>query len=1421
MNYITLAWRALRHTLRSASPSPSSYPSAASHSGRFSLWLRMVIWGVMGFGALAYSALPAHAAEITVTTTIQAAINAASPGDTVIVPAGGYTESLNLSKAVSLTGALSNTTILYAMAGSKVLTITGASIDSSVVISGFTLANGVTPLNGSSCPKFCAGAVYLGSNARPTLKNLIFINNASETGGAIYAEAGSPLSLSNSEFYSNTADGHGGAIYANDLVFITGTTFFSNTASKANGGALSSALTATISSSAFISNAAAGKGGGAYVLGSLYVDGSMIQHNRTVTISPNPGGGFWVQGSLMVTNSIFYSNTAWAVGAAASVGGNLILLDSQVLTNTAIRDAGGFDVTGDAFITNSYFFGNIATHSSISVIGGALRVSGNVVVTGSQFISNSAITSGGAINVTGDITITNSYFERNQSTSNSGTGGALSASARVILNDTQFISNTAGKGGAIYAVSSLVATNGLFVNNIARVDEGGALYVGSFGAVLTNTELRQNRSINNGGAIRMIGSIVLTGGSIYDNFCSANTCNGGGIYVSSGRLDMDGTQVISNTARKGGGILVNSGAASVNNALFERNIAAEVGALYIGQNLVMSNSQILSNTATGGSVLGGGGIYVGGGASIYNSVFTNNIERGNTHKGGALYVASNSLFVLNSRFISNTATSGGAIYHTGADAYLTNTLLARNTATGTLGMAVYFAGAGRANLVHTTIASPTLAAGSAVHISAGNFTGTNNIVMNHNIAINETAPGLVQEDYNLFYGNTTNLVGGIIGYGHTLFGNPAFVDMAADNYRILPTSLALDRAYTGTNVLVDFEGDSRPQRWGPDMGADESPEPIVVDLAITKTASVATALPGQPITYSIRYLNQGPQPHGPHIVPDVFITDIVPSEVLNLAAIRSGLQVSRTSGVTYSWTISNMWPGQGGFITITGMIDTRVSTPTLINNTAVITSMFDTVTMTNNSSVAPVLVQPPPVSVGDASVAEGDSGTRNLVIPVTLGTANPYAPAYVNFVVGDDTALAGVDYVASSGTITFSAGQTSQMITIAIIGDIDTEVTETLRITLSNAIGTVISDGVAVGSILNDDVTILGLQALSSAPTTLGQTTYFTASAATGGVSFEWDFGDASPLSATALANHVYADAGLYTAIMTVSNGLGIQVLTVPVTITNLAPIANAGEDQIVYVNAIVALNGSASSDPDGHLPLSYEWVQTGGPMVVFGTPTISRTSVVVPSDNTVLTFSLMVTDSYGLAAIVADEIVIHVGELPITGLAMQNDSPTVIGNSTHFTAVLGAGSNVEFGWDFGDGTQATGVNATHLYALRGNYVVTLTASNPAGSVIVTDTVPVVDEEIAGITLQGPLTMTAGLTGTYIVSATGGTNLVYRWKVNGQAAGTGTQIIWPFDEPGTYLVTVIVSNGSSSITRTLEVIVPRDEFPVFLPTLES
>jgi len=108
--------------------------------------------------------------------------------------------------------------------------------------------------------------------------------------------------------------------------------------------------------------------------------------------------------------------------------------------------------------------------------------------------------------------------------------------------------------------------------------------------------------------------------------------------------------------------------------------------------------------------------------------------------------------------------------------------------------------------------------------------------------------------------------------------------------------------------------------------------------------------------------------------------------------------------------------------------------------------------------------------------------------------------------------------------------------------------------------------------------------------------------------------------------------------LIAVTHGLGVFRAS-----AGSPPQADAGNNQIVAISATVTLNGSASSDPDGHYPLSYRWAQSGGPAACF-TPDLSVTTFIAPPSETVLTFTLGVTDSSGMSDSVPDEVVITVG---------------------------------------------------------------------------------------------------------------------------------------------------------------------------------
>ena len=91
----------------------------------------------------------------------------------------------------------------------------------------------------------------------------------------------------------------------------------------------------------------------------------------------------------------------------------------------------------------------------------------------------------------------------------------------------------------------------------------------------------------------------------------------------------------------------------------------------------------------------------------------------------------------------------------------------------------------------------------------------------------------------------------------------------------------------------------------------------------------------------------------------------------------------------------------------------------------------------------------PTLSVADATVREGDSGTRDLAFTVALSSAAT-SPVTVAYTTTNGTATAGSDYTARSGTLTFAAGETSKVVRVSVLGDKTVEPDETLSLTLSS-----------------------------------------------------------------------------------------------------------------------------------------------------------------------------------------------------------------------------------------------------------------------------------------------------------------------------------------------------------------------------------
>lgn len=441
--------------------------------------------------------LSATAADLLVPSqhpTIQGAINAAAPGDSVLVSPGIYSERIDLKgKAIHLksTGSRTNTFISPGGAtGAVVSCIT--SEPAGCIVEGFTIYGatgpGIAITSASPVFKFCAisqnynsasnggGVAFTGTGGSPRFEDCQFFGNRAvgregggmaltstaatmtcvrctfstneatgSFGGAIYSTTVT-LNLTDCTFNSNAVtatqgDRQGGAIYTNAALIATGCTFNGNgvtvpyaggTSDKhARGGAICSNGSISLAACSFVSNKAEGPGGYNGYSGSAW------------------GGALYLHGSvpIQITNCQFTSNTVLCNGG-----------DSY----RAARGGAVCAVSGaDPQLTDCTFAGNSASTTNYSSGGTLWYDNGSVGVVLRCTISGStAGTEGGAVFLNGGSTPTFSgtTFLNCSTTAANSNGGAVRAqdAANASIHDCRFSNCTSPNGGAIYTRNSNV-----------------------------------------------------------------------------------------------------------------------------------------------------------------------------------------------------------------------------------------------------------------------------------------------------------------------------------------------------------------------------------------------------------------------------------------------------------------------------------------------------------------------------------------------------------------------------------------------------------------------------------------------------------------------------------------------------------------------------------------------------------------------------------------------------------------------------------------------------------------------------------------------------------------------------------------------------------------------------------------------------
>jgi hypothetical protein len=126
------------------------------------------------------------------------------------------------------------------------------------------------------------------------------------------------------------------------------------------------------------------------------------------------------------------------------------------------------------------------------------------------------------------------------------------------------------------------------------------------------------------------------------------------------------------------------------------------------------------------------------------------------------------------------------------------------------------------------------------------------------------------------------------------------------------------------------------------------------------------------------------------------------------------------------------------------------------------------------SATGTILNDETAVRVTDAALLEGHSGTHALTFTIDLATAS-VLPASVAYATSDGTAISGADYGAlGPASLIFAPGETHKTLSVEVLGDTAVELSETFSLVLTDATNALIEDGLAVGTILDDDVTLAG-----------------------------------------------------------------------------------------------------------------------------------------------------------------------------------------------------------------------------------------------------------------------------------------------------------------------------------------------------------
>ena len=383
-------------------------------------------------------------------------------------------------------------------------------------------------------------------------------------------------------------------------------------------------------------------------------------------------------------------------------------------------------------------------------------------------------------------------------------------------------------------------------------------------------------------------------------------------------------------------------------------------------------------------------------------------------------------------------------------------------------------------------------------------------------------------------------------------GTNQFMPQAGDRVRVTATLTNIN----GLLALAPDDNNLTNVVWRLSSG-NALPTPATLDFAARTNVPAMEAMEARYVSASQVWISQPAGSSFPTVLTNLAVT--------NLAGRSFDLTINPNTDIAGN-------PIPAGPLTILGVLNQNDPTAPYTTNYSLLPTRY--------ADLIPPQTNPPGTLqfVSTNALVLESGGTLGLTVSRTGGSSGAVG---VTFATANGTALAGSDYGAANGILSWADGEGGlKTITVTVLNDAVAETDEFFTVGLSGATGgATLSNATAWVTVVNDDCTVQPASQMVAA----GSSTSFSITPAASVVSLQWwKAGVVKPGATSAtlnLTNVQRADAGNYSVVITTTAGVvtssaGALIVNSPPAWTSVPVTSMSPGQQYVYP--------LQASDPDG-----------------------------------------------------------------------------------------------------------------------------------------------------------------------------------------------------------------------------------------------